>query len=367
MMDFTRRTLGRRAFLRGAGAAGFALAGAPGLLASCGGAGRDGAADAGDLGPLEDRLHIYNWSDYIAPETIPAFEAEFGVRVSYDTYESSEELLARLQAGAAGYDLVFPSTYIVAALVQGGLAAPLVHRYLPNLANLAPFVRGRPHDPELAHTVPWLWGTTGIAWRTDRVARPPASWGVFHDPAERGRMTMLDDMRDVLGSWLRYRGRSLNSVDPGELEAARRDAIAAKENLRAFVSAPVKAQLIAGDVTIAQLWNGDAAQARGEQPALAFALPEEGGTLWIDSMVIPRAARHKRAAHEFINYALRPEVAASVAAASGYGTPNQAAMAMLADAIPFPTERELARLEIQNDLGRASELWDRIWTEVKSS
>jgi len=359
--------LGRREFIRHAMALGLGPSALALLLEGCGRSREGDPAPGGDLGPIEDRLHVYNWSDYIAPDTITGFEREFGVRVSYDTYESSEELLAKLQAGASGYDVVFPSTYIVAALVGTEIAMPLVTRYLPNLGNLAPFVRGLAHDPELTHTVPWLWGTTGIAYRADLVGAAPTSWGTFQDPRRRGKMTMLDDMRDVLGSWLRYRGRSLNSVVPAELEAAKRDAIAAKANLRAFVSAPVKSQLISGDVQLAQLWNGDAAQARREQPEIRFALPEEGGTLWIDSMVVPRSAPHKRAAHEFINYALRPEVGAAIAAATGYGTPNQAAMALLPDPVPFPTERELARLEIQNDLGRASELWDRTWTEVKSA
>jgi spermidine/putrescine transport system substrate-binding protein len=361
------RTLDRREFVRRAAALGLAPSVAALVLDGCGRPRGESRAPEGELGPIEDRLNIYNWSDYIAPDTIAGFQREFGVRVSYDTYESSEELLARLQAGASGYDLVFPSTYIVAALVGTGIAMPLARQYLPNLANLAPFVRGLAHDPELVHTVPWLWGTTGIAYRGDLVGKAPLSWGTFQDSRLRGKMTMLDDMRDVLGSWLRYRGRSLNSVVPAELEAAKRDAVAAKANLRAFVSAPVKSQLIAGDVQLAQLWNGDAAQARREQPEIRFVLPEEGGTLWIDSMVVPRSAPHKRAAHEFINYALRPDGGAAIARATGYGTPNQAAMALLPDPVPFPTERELARLEIQNDLGRASELWDRIWTEVKSA
>ena len=363
----TSKTLPRRELLRRAAVLGLSAPAVSLLLDACGNDMDEGGATGGDLGPIEDRLNVYNWSDYIAPDTIAGFEREFGVRVSYDTFESSEELLARLQAGASGYDVVMPSTHIVAALVGSGIALPLSTRYLPNLVNLAPFVHGLPHDPALTHTVPWLWGTTGIAYREDLVGQAPASWGTFQDARLRRKMTMLDDMRDVLGSWLRFRGRSLNSIIPAELEAAKQDAVAAKANLRAFVSAPVKAQLIAGDVEVAQLWNGDSAQAAREQPAIRFVLPGEGGTLWIDSMMIPRSAPHKRAAHEFINYALRAEVGAGIARATGYGTPNQAAMALLADPVPYPTERELARLEIQNDLGRASELWDRIWTEVKSA
>ncbi len=178
---------------------------------------------------------------------------------------------------------------------------------------------------------------------------------------------MLDDERDVIGAFLRYRGHSLNSTDPAELEMARRDAVAAKANLKAYLSAPVKGQLIAGDVWLAQLWNGDAAQARKEQPALAWALPREGSTLWIDSLVVPRAAPHPRAAHEFMNYILRPEVGAAISTTTGYGTPNRAAVPFLASPVPYPTPNELARLEIQKDLGRASGLWDEVWTKIKSA
>jgi spermidine/putrescine-binding protein len=336
------------------------------LLAAC--RRRSGPpAGSAELGRIEGELNIYNWSDYIGPGVVPGFQREFRVRVSYDTYESSEEMVAKLEAGATGYDLVVPPTYGVTALLASGLLAPLSRRYLPNLGNLAPVFRGLAHDPADRYTVPWQWGITGIAWRTDLVVPAPASWAVFLDPARRGRMTMLDDQRDVIGAFLRLRGRSINSIDPGELEAARRDAVAAKANLKAYLSAPVKGQLVAGDVWLAQLWNGDAAQARKEQPALAWALPQEGGTLWIDSLVVPASAPHPRAAHEFINYILRPEVGAAISAATGYGTPNRAALPLLPDPVPYPSKDELARLEIQKDLGRASALWDRVWTEIKSA
>jgi len=328
-----------------------------------------GAPPAGsaELGPLESRLNIYNWSDYIGPEVIPAFEREFGVGVTYDTYESAEELQAKLQAGAAGYDLVVPPTDTVEAFRATRLIAPLSTRYLPNRTNLAPGFRGLGHDPEDRYAIPWQWGMTGIAWRRDRIPEPPRSWGVFLDPRFRGKATMLDDPRDVIGAFLRYRSHSANSIDPAELEGARRDAVAAKANLRAYVSAPVKAQLIGGDVWIAQLWNGDAAQAAREQPEISWTLPSEGGTLWIDSLVVPAAAPHPRAAHEFINFILRPEIGAAISATTGYGTPNQAALPLLANPVPYPTPQELARLEIQKDLGRATALWDEIWTRIKTA
>ena len=182
-----------------------------------------------------------------------------------------------------------------------------------------------------------------------------------------GKMTQLDDGRDVIGSWLRYRGHSLNSRDQTELAAAKNDAISAKRNLRAYLSAPVKGQLISGDVWIAQLWNGDATQARVEQPAIQYALPREGSTIWADSVVMPRSAPHPRVAHEFMNYILRPDVAAAISDFTGYGTPNAKALPLMEHPVPYPTPEQLDRLEYQIDLGRDTAEWDQLWTEIKSA
>ena len=336
------------------------------VLTACGRAPDAQPRQGGDLGPLEKDLNLYLWSDYLADDTVPTFEREFGVRVTVDTYESNEEMAAKLLAGATGYDVVLPSSYLFPLLFANDLLVPLHRQYLTNWGNLATQFQSPRWDPGGAHSVPWGWGTTGIAYRKDLVATRPDSWGVFLDPAFRAKMTMLDDHRDVIGSFLRYRGKSLNSVDPAELARAKADAIAAKANLKAYVSAPVKGQLIAGDVWIAQLWSGDAAQAMAEQPAIEFVVPREGSMIFADGLVVLRAAPHKRAAHEFLNYVLRPEVAAAIADKTGYGTPNQAALPLTKSKVPYPTEAELARLEYQIDLGPAAELWDRIWTEIKA-
>lgn len=295
------------------------------------------------------------------------FEREFGVRVSYDTYESNEEMLAKLQAGGGGYDLAVPSSYLLPALRATDLLAPLHPRYLGNRGNIAPLFNHPPHDPADTWTVPWQWGLTGIAWRRDLVAAPPAGWQTFHDARWKGRMTMMDDPREVLGAMLRLRGRSLNDTDAAALAAAKGDAIAAKANLRAWKSAPVKGDLVAGDVWIAQLWNGDAAQAALERPEIAFMVPQQGSAIWTDGFVVLRDAPHKRAAHAFLNYVLRPEVAAAVSDATGYGSPNQAALALQRRPLAYPTAELLLRLEFYADLGAATQAWDRAWTEIKAS
>ncbi len=361
-----RGTIDRRTFV----AAGLKAGAGVGLLGlvleACGGK-RPPARAGGDLGPIEDRLNIYIWSDYLADRTVPDFEREFNVKVVVDTYESNEDMVAKLLAGASGYDVVVPSSYVFPVLFANDLVAPLNRKYLTNWDNVAPLFRDPVWDRGNEHSVPYQWGMTGIAWRRDRVAQAPDSWEIFLDPTYAGKMTMLDDLRDVIGAFLTYRGHSLNSVDPSELAQARTDAIAAKANLRAFISATVKGQLITGDVWISQLWNGDAAQARAEQPAIEFALPKEGSMIFVDAMVLPRTADHPRAAHEFMNYVLRPEVAARIADKTGYGTPNHAAVPLTKAKMAYPSDEELARLEYQRDLGRDTALWDRIWTEIKAS
>jgi spermidine/putrescine-binding protein len=361
--------LGRREFLRRAVAAGLGATTAGLLVQACSGGGDAPANGSGDGAAIpdaiEDRLAIYNWSDYVAEDTVPGFEEEYGVEVTYDTYESNEEMLAKLQAGAAGYDVVFPTGYIIEVMIASGLLSPIRRDLLTNWGNLSTIFLDPPFDPGNAHSVPYLWGMTGVAWRTDRVDTAPDTWATFHDSRWDRKMTLLDDSRDVIGAFLKLNGFSFNSTVASELETAKWDAIEARRHIRAFVSAPVKGQLISGDVWIAQLWDGDTRQAAAEDSAITFALPREGSAIYADAMVIPKSARHKRAAHAFIDYILRSEVGAAISDATGYGTANAAARPRVPK--PYPSTEELSRLEFGRDLGEGTRLWDRIWTEIKSS
>ncbi len=371
--------LDRRAFVRGALALGVGLPSIAAVLQACAGPEAPstvgparpepmpGTAPMPDLGPMETELNIYNWSDYIADDTVANFEKEFNIKVTYDTYESNEEVVAKLQAGVSGYDLVCPSGYAVQVLLALDLLEKLDRRALQNHANIAPQFRKTAFDPTDAHTVPWQWGRTGIAYRADKVKAPPDSWAVFHDAQYANKMTMMEDMRDAIGAWLRYRGKSLNSIDAAELAAAKTDALAAKKNLQSFISGPVKAQILTGDVWVAQLWDGDTFQAAAVNAEIKWVLPKEGTTIWCDSMCIPKTAPHKRAAHAFLDYILRPGVGAEISKTTGYGSPNAAALASMGLAgAQFPTPDEMKLLEFQMDLGAASAQWDQVWTEIKA-
>ncbi len=349
----------RRRFMR-TGAAAVLAAGGARWLASC--------AERRPLQPgLEPELNISNRSDYVGLETIANFEFETGVRVTYDTYESNEEMAAKLLAGASGYDLCVPSSYLLPLLRESKLLQPLDPAALEGWSNLGEAFTTRAEADGKTWGMPWQWGMTGIAYRRDLVP-PPDSWEVFLQPGEAsGRITMLDDGREVIGAMLKLRGHSLNSTDPALLAGAARDALVAKKHLAAFVSAPVKGQLVAGDIVMSQLWNGDTRQAQAENPAIAFALPREGSLIYTDYMVMPASAPHPAAARAFLAHVLRPDVAAGISEATGYGSPNRAALEHMRDPVPFPTEAQLAALEYQTDLGPAAQLWDRTWTEIRAA
>ncbi|MEK7404541.1 MAG: spermidine/putrescine ABC transporter substrate-binding protein [Acidobacteriota bacterium] len=318
------------------------------------------------------RLNVFNWSGYVAPETIPEFEREFGVRVRYSTYESNEELLAKVMSGNSGWDVVFPTSYYIGPMRQFGLLAPLEPRWLSNLDQLDARYRAPSWDPKLAWSVPYIWGATGIAYNR-RLVPPLSRWADLWDERLRGRLTMLDDPAEVLGACLLKLGHPLNSTDPDELRRAQREAITQKRLLRAYLNTEVRDQLVAGDVLAAQLWATTAQQAMDASPDLGFVYPAEGFALWADNAVVLRESRRRELAHRFIDYLLRPRVAARIAEATRTATVNAGARALLREALRnnpvlYPPPEVLARGQWFEPMPAAAQrLRDRLWTEIKSA
>ncbi len=318
------------------------------------------------------RLNVYNWSAYVAPETIPNFEAEFGVRVRYATYESNEEMLAKVLTGNSGWDVVFPTYTRIAPMREYGLVAPLEHQWLPNLGNLAPNFRAPSWDPELRWSVPYMWFSTGIVYHRS-VRPPPERWADLWDTRLKGRLTMLDDPEDLLGACLKKLGLSFSSSDLAELRRAEREALAQKPLLRAYLNAEVRDQLVSGDVLVAQLWSTTAQQAIDAAPSLAFAYPAEGFPFYCDCAAILGESRRQRLAHQFLNYLLRARVSAAIAQATRTATANGAATALLPEDTRtnptlYPPPEIFARGEWPTTPPPAAQrLRDRIWTEIKSS
>jgi spermidine/putrescine transport system substrate-binding protein len=326
----------------------------------------------------EKRLNVYNWSDYVAPDTIPNFEREFGVRVRYGTYESTQEMLAKVIGGNSGWDVVFPSEEFIPPMIAMELFERLRHERLPNLDALDAQFQHPPWDPELRFSVPYMHGTTGIVYQRDivhqRGAPEPKAWADLWDPRLRGKITMLDDGGEVFSACLKKAGYSVNSRDPDELGAAAREAIAQKPLLRAYLNAEVRDQLVAGDVGVAQAWAVTAGQAMAAAGGrLAYAFPTEGFPRYCDTVAILRESRRSDLAHQFIDYLLRPGVAAAIVVATQTATANAAALKLLPpqvreNPVLYPPAEILARGEwAEAGTAASQELRDRLWTEIKSS
>lgn len=317
-------------------------------------------------------LNVFNWSSYIARDTVPNFEREFGVRVRYSVYESNEEMLAKVMTGNSGWDVVFPTHNRIEPMWRNGLLAPLDHAKLTNLRNLAEEFRRPLWDPELARSVPYMWNATGIVYNR-RIEPPPSQWADLWSARWEGRLTMLDDAEDVLGACLAKLGLPFDSVNPADLERAKREAVAQKSSVRAYLNAEVRDQLVSGDVLAAQLWSTTAQQAISAAKDLAFVYPAEGFPLYADNAVILRESARAALAHEFLNYLLRPEVAAAIAREAETATANGAARLLLPAAVRasetlYPGAAIRARGTWPRALpGAAIRLRDRIWTEIKSA
>ena len=319
------------------------------------------------------RLNVYNWSDYIAPGTVAKFERETGIRVRYGVYESVQEMLAKVMSGNSGWDVVFPSSEYLQPLRDLGLLAELRHDWLPNLTSLDPTFQRPPWDAELRWSVPYMHGTTGITVQRS-LAPPLTSWADLWSPRLASKITMLDDSTEVFGACLKMLGYSLNSTDPAELRRAQQEALRQRSLVRAYLNAEVRDQLAAGDVQAAQTWAVTASQAISAAPErLAYVFPLEGFARYADNMAILRESTRLAAAHQFLNYLLRPEVAADIVRATHTATANAAALAFLADAertdpVLYPAADTLARGEWFLPQPSASQrLRDRLWTELKSS
>jgi spermidine/putrescine transport system permease protein len=316
-------------------------------------------------------LNLYIWSNYIAPETVHKFERRFGVRVNVDLYDTNEAMLAKIQTGNASYDVLCPSSYAVEVLLRQGLLKPLDHSALPHLSDIDPRFLDKEYDPGNRYSVPYFWGTAGIGYDKKRVPTPD-SWAVLWDPKYRGRVLMLDDPREGFGAALLLMGESVNTTDPAVLRKAQSLLIRQKPLVKTYNASNFEDVLLSRDVWVAHGWNGQIAKVMAVDPDLDFVIPKEGATYFVDNLVIPASAPHPGIAHQFIDWVLEPEVAAEICRTMRYSTPNKAAIPLLPDDIRksraiFPPEDVIERLHLIHDLGETTVLYERLWTEVKTS
>lgn len=335
-------------------------------------------------GQTDGDLNLYNWSEYIDPELITKFEDQLGVKVTEDFFPSNEDMFARVSNGNPGFDVVVPSDYMVAIMIEENLLLPLTRDAIPNLGNLAPeFRSGLPFDPEGAYSVAYQWGTTGIGVNLDNVGEDfDESWGLIFDPEMasqfKGKISLLDDPRETMGAALKYLGYSLNTTNLDELAEARDLLAAAVDNVAAFDSDQFEDLLVGGEVDIAHGYSGDFFAAFDGASTddydayehFYYFVPKEGGTRWVDNMAILADAPHPCTAHAFINFILDAENGAALTNFNFYASPNQAAEEfidpeILEDPSIYPTPETLAKLEFIEDTGDFEINYQDYFTQAK--
>ena len=323
-------------------------------------------------------LFVYNWEEYIHPDTIPDFEKEFGVKVTYDTYPGNEQLLAKLQAGGSRYDVVFPTHNFVPIHVAQGLLAPLDHENIPNLKNIFPrFLDNASVDPGNKYSIPYLWGMTALGHNTKYTKDDPnaGSWALMFESGPKrysGKLGFTDEREEVMATALAYLGYSVNSHNKNELMEAGKVLMKIKPHVKAFYpGADETKALITEDIIVGHEWNGEVVKAHRKNPAVEWLLPKEGGTAWFDNMSIGKDAPHKYTAEAFLNYMLRGDVSANNSDEGGYATPNHVAVKnfvpaeIAKDPGIYPTDKELARLEFLAVIpDEILPIYDDIWTRL---
>jgi spermidine/putrescine transport system substrate-binding protein len=317
-------------------------------------------------------LSVFNWSTYIAEDTIPNFEAACGVTVNYDIFESNEQMLARIRQGNPGYDIVVPSGNTVAIMAREGLLVELNKDLIPNFANLIPSLLDRAYDPGNVYTAPYQWGTIGIGYNTERIPDGITSWEQVwnHD----GPVAWLDDRRAVIGIGLQLLGYDPNTENPDEIAEARDYLIERGGNVVAIAADDGQVLLERGDVDITIEYSGDifALGFECECDTYKYIIPEEGGNIWTDNLAIPVDAPNPELAMAFIDYILHPQVGADISNYTAYASPNLASIELglidatyLEDEGIYPSEEVIARLfEAVEVSPEAEQAYNDAWDEM---
>lgn len=318
-------------------------------------------------------LNIYNYATYIAPEAIAQFEKENNVKIQYDTFEDSDALYAKLKQGNPGYDVIFPADYMVKVMVGENIIEPLNVNNIPNLKNLDTRFVNQTFDPGNKYSFPYQWGTMGIGYNLKATQGEINSWGAMFDPKYTGKIAWQDNARYTFAGVLMYLGFDPNTTNPEEIDKARDLLIKSNKIVAAFVPDTGQVLLDQGEVNVTMEWSGDIFQVMKENPNLRYAIPKEGTILFSDNMAIPKGAPHKELAEKFINFILQPEVGAQISNFTHYGSPNKAAIDKglidpkdLKNPQIYPSAEVFGKMKFLQDVGKATALYDRAWTEVKA-
>ena len=331
-----------------------------------------GASSEGENG----QVIVFNWGEYIDPETITMFEEETGIKVIYDEFETNEIMYPKVETGASLCDVVCPSDYMIQKMIDNDLLAELDFEKLPNATeNIGTqyWESSKQFDAENKYSVPYCWGTVGILYNKTMVDDPVTSWSILWNEKYADNILMQDSVRDAFMVALKLNGYSMNSTDEAELETAMQSLVEQKPLVQAYVIDEVRDKMIGGEAALGVIYSGEAIYTQRENPDLEYVIPEEGTNIWIDSWVVPKNAPNMENAHLFIDFMCRPDIALKNFEYITYSTPNEGAQKLIEDedirnsSIAFPDLSHYDNLETYSYLGEEGDaLYNDLWKKVKS-
>ncbi|MGG0667188.1 ABC transporter substrate-binding protein [Lederbergia citrisecunda] len=302
-------------------------------------------------------ITVYNWGEYIDPDLIKQFEEETGIKVIYETFDSNEGMMSKIEQGGTSYDISVPSEYMIEMMKEKDLLLPIDYSKVPNIKHIDPYFLDLAFDPGNEYSVPYFWGTVGIAFNPTLLeGQSFESWGDLWDPSLKQRVILVDSARETIGMGLNSLGYSLNSTNPQELREATDKLKALSPNVKAVIGDEVTQLMINNEAAVSLTWSGQAADMMYENEDIDYVVPEEGSNLWFDNIVIPKTAKNIDGAHAFINFMLDPEVAAQNTDYVGYSTPNLSALELMDPEVVederfYPDEETRSHLEVYKNLG----------------
>ncbi|MFC4601395.1 ABC transporter substrate-binding protein [Cohnella hongkongensis] len=304
-------------------------------------------------------ITIFNWGDYIDPELIAEFEDETGLKIIYQTFDSNEAMMTKIEQGGTAFDIAIPSEYAISKMKEEGLLQPIDHSLVPNLEHIDERFLDLSFDPGNAYSIPYFWGTVGIIYNPALLedGQTFESWDDLWNEELRNQILLVDGAREVIGFGLNSLGYSLNDTNEEHLQEAKRKLSLLTPNVKAIVGDEIKMLLAGEEAAVGVVWSGDAAEIMWENENLDYVIPKEGSNVWFDNMVIPASARNVEGAHKFINFMLDPEIAARNAEYVGYSTPNAKALELLPEEISqderfYPSPELTDKLEVYENLGK---------------
>lgn len=323
-----------------------------------------------------NKLYVYNWTDYVPSELVTQFTKETGVEVIYSTFESNEEMYAKLKLTentGSGYDVVFPSSYYVNKMIKENMLQPLDHSKLENLKQIPKHLLNKEFDSENKFSLPYVYGLTGIEVNADEIdPKTITGWADLWKTEFKHKVLMTSDAREVFHIALLLNGKSPNTTNEEEIKAAYERLVTLLPNVITFNSDSPEVPYVQGEVALGMIWNGSAYLAHKENPSLQFIYPKEGAIFWMDNYAIPKTAKNVEGAHKFIDFLLRPENAKVVIERMGFSMPNEGVKALLSpelvnDPTLFPPSEEVEKGIMQGDVGDAVDIYEKYWNKLKTN